>query len=121
MRLLAKVVLGLSCFALLIVLPSCGGGMLDFGAGCEREDCSINVTSVPSGARITLDGVVTGLTTPHVFSHVEPGMHTVAVSLAGYQDAQEQRDVPARQNWNLRFVLVSEEAAASAADAPPAE
>src|SRR5690606_5984368 len=46
---------------------------------------SIEVTSSPAGAAITLDSTGTGQVTPYTFASQTPGPHIVGVSLAGYQ------------------------------------
>jgi len=43
----------------------------------------LTVTSTPSGADIFIDGVQRG-TTPHIFSDISPGTHSVTVSKIGY-------------------------------------
>jgi len=43
----------------------------------------LTVTSTPSGADIFIDGVQRG-TTPHIFSDIAPGIHSVTVSKIGY-------------------------------------
>jgi hypothetical protein len=48
---------------------------------------TISVTSSPSGATITLDGVATGLTAPCSLTNVAAGAHTVGYSLTGYNPA----------------------------------
>jgi parallel beta-helix repeat protein len=45
---------------------------------------SISVRSIPAGATVLLDGAATGKTTPHDFSGITPGDHTVVLSLPGY-------------------------------------
>jgi hypothetical protein len=60
-----------------LTLPAGGGGT---GGG------AIAVTTKPSGARIYLDGVDTGSTTPATLTGVSVGSHTVTCKLAGYQD-----------------------------------
>ncbi|MGD9495440.1 MAG: PEGA domain-containing protein [Armatimonadota bacterium] len=102
-----SVPLGVALLAIaLFALPSCdngGGG----GGGGGTQVCSINVTSTPGGASITLDGVATGHTTPHLFSDVVAGTHTVRVSLAGYacDEPQRQRIVTAGETWNVSFTF----------------
>ncbi len=44
---------------------------------------SLTVTSIPTGADIFIDGVQRG-TTPHTFTDIAPGSHTVIVSKIGY-------------------------------------
>ena len=45
---------------------------------------TISVRSNPPGAVISLDGLLTGKTTPHDFYDVNSGAHTVSVSMPGY-------------------------------------
>lgn len=99
MRATTVALLVLGCLAVVIVLPSCGGG------GGSGQACSIAVTSTPSGASITLDGVATGNTTPHTFSNLAAGNHTLQLALTDYQSAERTRNVAAGQTWNASFTL----------------
>ncbi|MEZ4389406.1 MAG: PEGA domain-containing protein [Candidatus Krumholzibacteriia bacterium] len=56
---------------------------------------ALMVTSVPSGAAVTLDGSDTGLLTPATITDLEGGMYTVAVSLADveFRPAEKQVEV----------------------------
>jgi hypothetical protein len=65
---------------LAIALAGCGGGAAITG---------VNVISIPSGASITLDGSNTGQVTPHTFTGVTPGLHTVLLHHSGYDDWQD--------------------------------
>uniref|UniRef100_UPI00260E0973 PEGA domain-containing protein n=1 Tax=uncultured Methanofollis sp. TaxID=262500 RepID=UPI00260E0973 len=50
----------------------------------ERECGFLNVSSVPAGARIVLDGVDTGKVTDAILEDILPGEHNVTVTLDGY-------------------------------------
>ena len=47
---------------------------------------SISVSSEPSGADISLDGVPINAITPYTIQHLDPGTHTIELFLEGYQD-----------------------------------
>ncbi len=64
---------------------------------------TIQVTSSPSGASVTLDGVPSG-TTP-VSLTVTPGTHTIVLSLAGYQSATRQATLIAGQTAPVSVAL----------------
>ena len=67
---------------------------------------NISVTSTPSGAALSLDGVDTGKTTPAVLENVTPADHTVAVSLAGYTPDSKTVTVTAGSTAQADFQLV---------------
>jgi uncharacterized repeat protein (TIGR01451 family) len=67
---------------------------------------SLNVTSIPSGASVSLDGSVTGKTTPFIFSDLKHGDHIVEVSLAGYNPASATISVTAGETASADFQLV---------------
>jgi hypothetical protein len=46
------------------------------------------VNSTPSGAKVTIDGIVAG-STPATFKNITPGDHIVTVTLSGYDDYTE--------------------------------
>ena len=64
---------------------------------------TIQVTSSPSGASVTLDGVPSG-TTPTSLT-ATPGTHTVVLSLAGHQPATRQASVIAGQTTPVTATL----------------
>jgi PGF-pre-PGF domain-containing protein len=55
--------------------------------------CSVLVTSVPSGAAISIDGFQTGFATPYVIEKISEGKHLVSVSKPGY--------IPTEQEFHL--------------------
>jgi len=75
------------------VQPTDGGDAVDTDATTFIDDgpvtavataaplqpCDLLVTSEPAGALIYLDGVYTGLTTPSVFSSIQPGDHAIRI------------------------------------------
>ncbi len=67
---------------------------------------SIAVNSTPQGAAITLDGTETGQVTPYTFDNLDPGEHTVAVNLAGYEPASQIVNVVAGSSVPAKFTLV---------------
>ena len=73
----------------------------------EPTTGSIHVTSDPTGATVILDEVNTGIRTGHTFEGVTPGVHTVNVTLAGYEMAAEQKvSVTAGSTAEVSFTLV---------------
>jgi PKD repeat protein len=58
---------------------------------------NISVSSDPTGAAIYLDGSSTGFVTNALLTGINPGSHTVRLSLAGYQDVSTQITVTAGQ------------------------
>jgi len=55
-------------------------------AGAMPAPGSVNITSTPAGAVVAVDGQVLGtIKTPVTLSDIEPGYHTVEVTLAGHQ------------------------------------
>ncbi|MDD1705749.1 MAG: PEGA domain-containing protein [Methanoregulaceae archaeon] len=65
---------------------------------------SLNVTSSPSAASVTLDGVSKG-TTPIVIPNVTTGLHTVRVEKTGYQPLENLVTVNAGMTTNVHAVL----------------
>jgi hypothetical protein len=69
---------------------------------------SISVTSNPSGAAIYLDGVYQGKTlagNPFYIISVQPGSHTIELSMQGYQDFQTTVSVTAGQTTSVSATL----------------
>ena len=67
---------------------------------------SIKVTSDPPGAEIWIDTVDTGETTEFTFDGIAPGDHTVKVTLAGYEDAEQTVNVIDGETFTADFTLV---------------
>jgi DNA-binding beta-propeller fold protein YncE len=70
---------------------------------------SIAVTSTPTGAGIYLDSADTGMTTVSggtILADKSAGLHTVKVTLAGYQDASQQVSVTAGTITPADFQLI---------------
>ena len=64
----------------------------------------ISVTSTPSGADITLDGRPIGEKTPHSVP-IDPGPHTIKLTLAGYQDWTKSVQVTGGETTNVHATL----------------
>ena len=62
-------------------------------AAFSDAPCSLLVTSVPSGAAISIDGFQTGFAAPYVIRNISEGKHQVSVSKPGY--------IPAEQEFHL--------------------
>ena len=57
---------------------------IDFSTNPSMKS-SISCESTPTGAAITLDGVETNFTTPHVFTDLMPGYHELSFSLQSHE------------------------------------
>ncbi|NYT08245.1 MAG: PEGA domain-containing protein, partial [Methanomicrobiales archaeon] len=69
---------------------------------------TVSITSNPPGANVYGDGVYVGQTRasgPLVFTQVTPGVHTLLLSKAGYQDYTATQTVVAGQNYNIDVTL----------------
>jgi hypothetical protein len=66
---------------------------------------SIAVSSTPPGAAIWLDGQDTGQVTPATLTAVSVGTHTLRLTLAGYQDYEQQVEVEVGQTTSVSAVL----------------
>ena len=66
---------------------------------------NVTVSSTPAGAAIALDGTDTGHVTPYTLENIAPGIHTIAVSLAGYQPVSQTVSVTAGANTKADFAL----------------
>jgi hypothetical protein len=67
---------------------------------------SISVSSTPSGAGITVDGVAKG-TTPATLTGITPGAHSIVFTLTGYQSLTQSVTVAANQTANTSGTLVA--------------
>ena len=68
---------------------------------------AISVASIPSGASICLDGQCWGMLykTPDTIPKVEPGYHTVELSLAGYEKWTKEVNVKAGKTFPIHATL----------------
>jgi formylglycine-generating enzyme required for sulfatase activity len=68
---------------------------------------SINVTSVPAGATITIGDAITGQVTPYTFTGMAPATYIISVSLEGYSSSPSSIgvEVLAGQTMNAAFTL----------------
>jgi hypothetical protein len=90
------------------VVPSTGTIPMDRNhqlRAMAAEPGSINVTSTPTGADIFLDGVDTGQQTNAVIQNVTPGTHTIRLTLAGYDPAEQTVNVTAGQEIPVNLTL----------------
>jgi PKD repeat protein len=71
----------------------------------EQLTGSIHVTSVPDGAKISLDGASTGLATNTTIDNVLPGPHTVKVTKDGYKPAEMPVTVEAYKTVDADITL----------------
>jgi len=98
---------GILVFALALALSSCGvspppGAVApDAGPGAA----SIRLRSSPSGAFVTLDGQDAEERTPSLLSPVEPGEHTVTVSLPRYREWRKSILLGEGETVNLDVLL----------------
>lgn len=74
----------------------------------ETGTGSIAVTSNPPGAAIVLDGVLTDRVTPHTFTDIDPGEHTVTTQLAHHRNQTGELTVTVTRNTEATadFTLV---------------
>ncbi|MBD3220844.1 PEGA domain-containing protein [bacterium] len=75
----------LSALAMLVLLASCGSEPPTPG--------ELEVTSLPSGAAILIDGVDTGEVTPAVITDLDGGTYTIALQLTGVEFRPGERQV----------------------------
>jgi phage replication-related protein YjqB (UPF0714/DUF867 family) len=71
----------------------------------ESPDGSIQVSSSPSGATITLDGVDSRVA-PATFPNINVGRHTIVASMDGYYTQSQNVDVTAGQVSRLSLTMV---------------
>ena len=71
---------------------------------------AISITSIPSGASIGLDGQWWGMLykTPYTLQELEPGYHTVELSLAGYKKWSQEVYVTAGKTTPVHATLTPE-------------
>jgi len=74
--------------------------------GDEPALGSLQVTSTPAVAAISLDGDGTGEVTPHTFTDVEAGDHNIGVTKADYEPQTRVVTVPADGSVTAHFDLV---------------
>jgi hypothetical protein len=82
-----------------------GGRTTNVHATLSQVTGAISVTSTPSGAGISLDGVAIRGITPYTIPNVEPGYHTIKLTLAGYQDWKETVSVTAGKTVKVSATL----------------
>jgi PEGA domain len=70
---------------------------------------TINVSSVPAGAAVKLDGNAKGVT-PITLKELAPGIHIVQLTLAGYGEWKSTVDIPKGETKNLNVTLVPKSA-----------
>ncbi len=77
-------------------------------AGCTSTTPTtgvINVNSTPSGAKIYLDGVDTGMATPFIITNVEAGSHVIKLDAFHYEIWEEAVIVTANETTYLNPLL----------------
>jgi hypothetical protein len=86
-------------------------------SGCTVDDTtpvygSIQVNSVPAGAKIYLDDVDTGFVTPHLLDLVLEGIHYVKLELCHYQTRENivivAREETTVENITLNYIVEQE-------------
>lgn len=77
----------------------------DFRLIASPQNGSISIASVPAGAAIALDGVVTGKVTPATLSDVIPGSHMVSLTLTGYRPVSKMVTVTSGSMIKVSFRL----------------
>ncbi|WP_048145600.1 PEGA domain-containing protein [Methanoplanus limicola] len=71
-----------------------------------RNAGTLQVNSTPSGASIWLDGVDTGNVTNSTFTDLSVGLHTVNLTLSGYENSSQVVDVTLDNTTLADFTLV---------------
>jgi hypothetical protein len=95
-----------------------------------QKDTGLAIDSTPSGAQLQIDGQPTGLTTPARLTHVDAGMHKIALVRDGFAAFELQVFVPKDQvlelptaalvaGGNAKKSVAQQEPVASASDAEP--
>ena len=82
--------------------------ILPVQASANRIDL---VSSSPTAARIYLDGVDTGYSTPKTFTGIKAGIHTVRCVLNGYNDQSQSVTVSAGKTMTVKLTLPVQESA----------
>ena len=72
----------------------------------ELKFGSIDVKSSPSGAAIYLDGVDIENITPYIITNIEPGSHTIRLSLYHYNYGEGTITVNADETTNINWSLI---------------
>jgi parallel beta-helix repeat protein len=79
---------------------------------------SISVTSTPSGAGISFDGVAINEITPYTIPNVKPGYHTIKLTLEGYLDWTETVSVTAGETVSICATLATIPGSATVTSTP---
>jgi parallel beta-helix repeat protein len=91
------------------ILGSVKNGAYFIGGGAQPPTVTstgtISVSSSPSSAGITFDGVPINAITPHTITYVEPGYHTIKLTLDGYQDWSTEVYVIAGETSHVQVTL----------------
>jgi parallel beta-helix repeat protein len=95
-----------------------GGETTNVHATLSQVTGSISVTSTPSGAGISLDGVPISGITSYTIPNVEPGYHTLKLTLAGYQDWKETVSVTAGKTVEIDATLTHISGSATVTSTP---
>lgn len=70
----------------------------------SSDSATLNVTSVPSGATVLLNGVSRGVT-PLTFERLKEGAHTVTLKMPSYYDYEQTVDLDAAEETTLNLRL----------------
>ncbi|MGB3458852.1 MAG: PEGA domain-containing protein [Halobacteriota archaeon] len=95
-----------------------GGSTTNVHATLSQATGSVSVTSTPSGASISFDGVPISGITPYTIPNAEPGDHTIKLTLAGYQDWTETVSVTAGKTVKVSATLASISGSATITSTP---
>ena len=66
---------------------------------------NLDTSSIPPGAKIFVDNVDIGLTTPYTIPNLSPGTHTIKLTLAGYEDWTGSISIISQQTTVLNVTL----------------
>ncbi len=95
-----------------------GGETTYVHATLDQATGSISVTSTPSGASISFDGVPINGITPYTIQNVDPGYHTLKLTLEGYQDWTEAVSVTAGKTVEICATLAPISGSATVTSTP---
>lgn len=95
---------------LVVILGGAAVGVILYFLLKKKKDStpktgSIKVESTPNAARVSLDGIDTGNTTPTVLTDIQPGSHTVKLEKEGYLEYQVVVTVEANRETVLFAAL----------------
>ena len=83
----------------------CGGDAFFMFDIDTAQSVSISVSSTPSGAGISFDGLPINAITPYTITDVEPSYHTIKLTLEGYSDWSKSVNVKEGETSYVNAIL----------------